>query len=335
MSIMLLAYVFQRKLIYMPFGGSPRLPNNIGAQEMAVVASDGTMTEGWHLKSEGSSVTLLMFHGNAGHRGHRLGWAMAVRRALGVGVILTDPRGYGGNRGSPTEKGLYMDGEACLQWAREVVGGKIVLYGESIGGGVAVELAKREAERGRPVDGLILQAAFASLVEVASGAYPFLFPDKLLHDRYTNIQKIHKINCPLLIIHGTRDNIVPFDHGRRMYQRAKQPKAMLTVPGGDHNAVVYKAGMEYYAQMESFLRTHVDRDTSLRVDPTKKYPVPKKASAANIAAQIPETLPEMSTEYLAAAQPVKPEKELNTAELKASVNCDESSSGGEETCRWM
>jgi len=103
-----------------------------------------------------------------------------------------------------------------------------------------------------------------------------------------------------------------------MYQKAKHPKAMLTVPGGDHNAVVYKAGMEYYAQMESFLRTHVDRDTSLRIDPTKKYPVPKKASAANIAAQIPETLPETSTEYLAAAQPVKPEKNLNTAELKAS-----------------
>mmetsp|Transcript_31796 Transcript_31796/g.51503 ORF Transcript_31796/g.51503 Transcript_31796/m.51503 type:complete len:292 (-) Transcript_31796:67-942(-) len=208
-----------------------------------------------------------MFHGNAGHRGHRLPWAMAIRKAFGVGVVLTDPRGYGGNEGMPDEEGLYRDAEACLQWTKEVVGGKIVLYGESIGSGVAVELARRMNERGSPVSGVILQAAFSSLVDVAMGTYPFLFPNYLLKDRYHNLDKIDKIGAPLLVVHGTRDEIVPFEHGRRLFQMAKSPKMMLTVPGGDHNAVVLKAGMEYFAQMETFLSKYIKSGLRLRVDP--------------------------------------------------------------------
>eukprot|EP00471_Norrisiella_sphaerica_P000750 CAMPEP_0184485318 /NCGR_PEP_ID=MMETSP0113_2-20130426/6943_1 /TAXON_ID=91329 /ORGANISM="Norrisiella sphaerica, Strain BC52" /LENGTH=357 /DNA_ID=CAMNT_0026866713 /DNA_START=135 /DNA_END=1208 /DNA_ORIENTATION=+ len=274
-GIIFLAYTFQRNLIYLPFGGRPSLPNHLtGIQNVAVVASDGVITEGWHLKGEGRGlgVTLVMFHGNGGHRGHRLGWALAVRKTLGVNILLTDPRGYAGNKGSPTEDGLYEDGVAALKWAREVIGGKMVLYGESIGGGVAVEVAKRANEDGNPVDGVILQAAFTSLTDVATGTYPFLFPQYLLIDKYDNYNKIDKIKAPLMIIHGTKDEIVPYNHGLRLYRRAKSPKMMLTVPNGDHNAVVFKAAEEYFIQVEAYLKEYIKPSIRLRVDPKTIFP---------------------------------------------------------------
>jgi len=270
LSLLVMAYFFQRNLIYMPFGGTAVIPDHISSmvEPMAVVASDGTVTEGWYIKGldKASKVTVIQFHGNAGHRFHRLYWALPFRRLLGCSVVLTDYRGYGGNPGKPTEEGLYDDAWATLEYIRSEYPGKIVLYGESIGGGVALEIAKRAAEMGKPVDGVILQAAFTSLTAIASSAYWFLWPKYLLKDKYDNISKISKIRAPVMVIHGTADNIVPFAHGVGLFRTANSPKTMYTVPGGDHNSLVHNAGMEYFAQVESFLNKYVDGNIRLRHD---------------------------------------------------------------------
>ncbi len=253
-----LAFVFQRKLVYIPFGGRAELPSRLRphVHQIACVARDGLITEGWYIPGD-KDVTLVQFHGNAGHRGHRLGWALATRKRLGVGVVLTDPRGYGGNDGSPTEEGLYMDGEACLHWAREEIGGNFVLYGESIGGAVAIEVARRAAQSGRPVQGVVLQAAFTSLPDVASTHYPVLPSRLLLWDRFENLKKIRQILAPLLLFHGTKDRIVPYSHGLSLFRRAREPKAMSSIGDAGHNNLVDVAGDEYTAQLRDFIRKEV------------------------------------------------------------------------------
>jgi len=128
------AYTFQRNLIYIPFGGRPSIPTKINGNEFEVRASDNTITTGWHIKPvnydstpRDQRINIVIFHGNAGHRGHRLGWANELRQRLKASVVITDPRGYGGNEGSPSEQGLYMDGLACVEWVKENHGGKIIL----------------------------------------------------------------------------------------------------------------------------------------------------------------------------------------------------------------
>lgn len=249
--LMGLAYLLQRRLQYFPDASPVPLPQGEEFQdfrEVELTSADGLRLWAWHWPGRPEAVTLLVLHGNAGHRGHRLGW-MEDLHGLGYGVFMLDYRGYGGSAGSPTEEGLYKDAEAAADWLKSQGKRRLVYIGESLGCGVAVELATRE-----PPAGLILQSGFSSAVDVARKAYPYLPVRWLMKDRYESIPKMSKISCPILVIHGERDSLIPVRLGRALYEAAREPKEWLAVPGAGHNDVPFAGGREYLSRIDTFLR---------------------------------------------------------------------------------
>ncbi|MGH7378363.1 MAG: alpha/beta hydrolase, partial [Candidatus Methylomirabilales bacterium] len=171
----------------------------------------------------------------------------ALRRT-GAGVLLLDYRGYGGSGGAPTEEGLYRDGEAAAAWVEAQGLGPLVYVGESLGTGVAVEVALR-----RPPAALVLQSPFTSLTDVAARHYPYLPVRLLLKDRYESLEKIARVSCPVLVIHGDRDSIIPIAQGRKLFEAVPGRKAFLEVPGGDHNDPLWDLLPGYAERVGGFL----------------------------------------------------------------------------------
>ncbi|MGQ0614304.1 MAG: alpha/beta hydrolase [Planctomycetaceae bacterium] len=245
-----LAYFFQRRLQYFPDTADPALPagnDTLGVEPVLLRASDGVSLKAWHWPGQ-RRPTLLLLHGNAGHRGHRLGW-MAELHALGYGSFLLDYRGYGGSGGSPTEAGLLRDAEAAARWLAERELGPVVYLGESIGCSVAITLAAQ-----RPPAGLLLHGGALSLAEVAQRAYPFLPVGLLMKDRFDVRGVLARVSCPALFCHGDRDTIVPPDLGRALYEAYAGPKEWFAVPGAGHNDLIDAGGADYYRRVEAFLR---------------------------------------------------------------------------------
>jgi len=252
-AVALLALLLQRKLQYFPVTSPVPLPRGepySELEEFEVTTSDGVRLVGWHWQGR-RPVTLLVFHGNGGHRGHRLGWLESLR-SLGLGICVIDYRGYGGSDGSPSEEGLYRDAEAALGWLKSRQSGSIVYFGESLGGGVATELALRF-----PPAAMILQSAFTSAVDIGQQAYPFLPVRLLMKDRYDNIQKIQQVSTPILMIHGGADSIVPVENGRALFNAVGDPKEWYEIPVAGHNDLPWIGGKRYLARIEEFLRRHV------------------------------------------------------------------------------
>ncbi len=227
-----LLYLGQRQLLYLPRTTTPQ-PADWGAEDMAVArypTEDGLTLAGWHSPAEPGRATVVYFHGNAGHYGDR---ALKTRylREAGYGLLLAGYRGYGGNPGRPTEQGLKADGRAAVAWlqARGVPPHRIVLYGESLGSGVAVPLAA-----GRSIGAVVLEAPFTSITDVAARLYFFAPVRWLLRDRFESIEIIGQVDAPLLIVHGERDTTVPVDHGRRLLEAATEPKQGIWVAEAGH-----------------------------------------------------------------------------------------------------
>ncbi|RUR16940.1 alpha/beta hydrolase [Legionella sp. km535] len=230
-GVLLLMYVFQRHLIYFPDRHKPSL-NTFHAQDMALVTlhtADNLKLKSWYKPAENKQPTIFYLHGNAGHIGYRMPLARQFLDS-GMGLLLLEYRGYGGNIGSPTEQGFYKDGEAALNYLLQqgVPPQKIILFGESLGTGVATKLATEHQ-----FCAIILQSPFTSLVNLSRYHYPWLFISPW--DKYESIKRISKIKAPLLIVHGTRDQIVPYSEGLKLYNEAVEPKKILTVHGYDHN----------------------------------------------------------------------------------------------------
>lgn len=248
-------YLMQRTMIYLPGNHLP-LPSESGVAEMSVVglnSDDGLdLVAWWRAPRTAQSPVLVYFQGNAGHIGYR---AAKVRPYLdqGWGVLLTTWRGYSGNPGSPDEQGLYADGRAALSFLSEkdIPPARTVLYGESLGGGVAVELAT-EFRAGA----VVLESSFTSTADVARRQF-FMFPVGLLvRDRFDNLSKIARVRSPLLVVHGERDMIVPVGHGGRLLDAANQPKTGHFVPQAGHNDL-YAFGV--FGAVIEFVNRHVGR----------------------------------------------------------------------------
>jgi fermentation-respiration switch protein FrsA (DUF1100 family) len=252
--IVVLATLFQRKLQYFPDSSDvprPRGDTYRDLEDPELITDDGLRLRAWYWPAK-RPVTLVIFHGNAGHRGHRLGW-IEWFHGMGLGVFLLDYRGYGGSEGFPTEEGLYRDGEAAWRWLAERDAGKLVYFGESLGCCVAVELARRH-----PPAALILQSGFSAAVDVARRVYPFLPVSLLMKDRYETRRRISEVTAPVLVIHGERDTIIPSDFGRALFDAAAGPKEWYLVPGADHNDLPWVGGQAYLERMDAFLRRFVE-----------------------------------------------------------------------------
>ncbi|MSP87195.1 MAG: alpha/beta hydrolase [Alphaproteobacteria bacterium] len=225
--------LFQRRLMYHP-DPRPATPALAGVPEMeplALEAADGVRLVAWYRPARDGNATVLYLHGNAGNIGMRGPKVRALLDA-GLGVMLLSWRGYGGSAGAPTEAGLYDDGRAAFDALarRGVAANRLVLYGESLGSGIAVQLATE-----RKIAALVLEAPFASATEVAAGAYPFVPVCWLLWDKFESIAKIAAVTAPILVMHGERDEVIPVDQGKRLFERATAPKQIALFPRGRHN----------------------------------------------------------------------------------------------------
>jgi fermentation-respiration switch protein FrsA (DUF1100 family) len=225
-------YVAQRAMMYFP--ETTRVPpadaGLAGAEEVVLKASDGEQIIVWHLPPRGDKPVVLYFHGNGGSLRYRVDRFRALT-ADGTGLIALSYRGYGGSSGSPTEPGLIADAMAAYDFAAaRYAPSRIVLWGESLGTGVAVALAAE-----RPVARIVLEAPFSSAADVGMRAYPFLPVRLLMKDQFRSDERIARINVPILILHGALDRVVPMALGERLYGLANEPRQMVRFPNGDHN----------------------------------------------------------------------------------------------------
>ena len=234
--VLALIFLFQRRLMYFPFGHVPT-PDEVGLTNVEAVTfstADGLRLQGWFVPSWQSPprYTVLVFNGNAGNRAYRSGLADVLRKH-GLAVFLFDYRGFGGSSGTPTEAGLASDSRAAREYLLgrpDVQPSRIIYFGESLGSAVAVELAAAHAPAA-----LILRSPFASMTELGQLHYPFLPVRLLLRDRFPSVERIGRVRSPLLVIAGSRDGIVPIEQSRRLYDAATASKTFLMIPNADHN----------------------------------------------------------------------------------------------------
>jgi len=247
MFIVVFFYVMQRHIIYFPLSYFPS-PAEAGVPQMRIVTlhtADGLALKAWyHPPIHSRLPTLIYVHGNAGHIGHR---AMMVKPFLeeGYGVLLLTYRGYSGNPGKPTEQGLYQDARAALDFVHQhtIPNHCIVLYGNSIGTAVAIQMATEY-----PIGAMILQAPFPSLADVGQVHYPFLPIKPLLKDKFDSIKKVEKLKAPVLVIHGESDWIIPPKLSRQLFNSLPEPKQAKYTPDKGHNDLYEPAHVIQFIQ---------------------------------------------------------------------------------------
>ncbi len=227
-------FLFQRKILFNT-SGIPKQPAEYGLNqvvEVKIVTPDNLRLLAWYSKPKNNQPALIYFHGNSFDIGER---AYRIKRYIkeGWGVLLLAWRGYSGNEGKPTEKNLYVDAEASINWLKQKLNyeyNNIVLYGESLGSAVAVEFATRYKFKS-----VILEAPFKSIPDIAKKRY-YIYPVKyLIFDKFDNFSKINKIISPIMIISGKNDEVVPHDHSIELFKKANNPKNNLFIDEAMHN----------------------------------------------------------------------------------------------------
>ncbi len=251
------AGLLDRYLIFFPESEVLATPGDYGLayEDVWLETRDGVRLHGWIVRPAaspgGSTRVVLWLHGNSGNIGHRAAAVAAMARGIGVPVMIIDYRGYGQSEGSPAEEGLYRDAEAAYDYlaARpEFSGSSIVAFGRSLGAAVAVELAIR-----RQVEALVLESPFTSVSEMARLRNRFLPSGLLVRARFDTLAKMPEVRAPVLVFHGTDDEIVPVDMGRRVHEAAPGRKRLYLLEGAMHNDPHHEPGAPYYSVLSDFL----------------------------------------------------------------------------------
>jgi fermentation-respiration switch protein FrsA (DUF1100 family) len=266
--VLLLCWLGQRRLIYFPFGlvPPPSAAGLPGAEAVSFATDDGLTLGGWYISGQPAAperllaqrqTTVIVFSGNAGNRSFRAPLAAALAER-GLSVLLFDYRGYGGNPGSPTEEGLAADARAARRYVAGRAGSDRVVYlGESLGTGVAVRLAVEQPALSGvegPPAALVLRSPFTSLTDVGRHHYPFLPVGLMLTDRFASIDRIGEVRCPVLVIAGDRDRVIPVDQSRRLFEAAREPKRLVIIERADHNDYELLAGRRVLDAIADFLK---------------------------------------------------------------------------------
>lgn len=249
-------FVAQGRLVFSPSNNMAFTPEETGLPiEEVYLSSEGYRIVGWYMPATDSSSLrhryVLFFHGNAGNISHRV-TTFETLYALGVNVLGIDYRGYGLSEGKPTEQGLYQDAETAYKWLCEEKGinpESIFLFGRSLGGAVAIELATRV-----PSAGLIVESSFSSVADMGALAFPLVPTRLLLRYKFDSVSKIGKVNVPVLFGHSPADNLVPYRMGRALYEQANSPKGFLELQGS-HNELSYLETDSYHKTLKRFLET--------------------------------------------------------------------------------
>jgi fermentation-respiration switch protein FrsA (DUF1100 family) len=252
----------ERQLIYFPSrvredAPTPHVEGASLVEEVWLETPDGVRVHGIYAGTDGAFADLLFFHGNAGDLYDRLD-NVSVLVALGLNVLIMDYRGYGKSDGKPSEGALYEDGLLAYRYLTEERGvdpARLVIFGRSLGGAVAIELGTQQ-----PAAALVAESSFTSAQDLAKLHYSFL-PGMLVGSmthKFDSISKVPQLRAPVLFIHGDSDTIVPARMGRRLYEAAAEPKEWYEVRGADHNDMLMVGGAEYFRRFADFVRRHVD-----------------------------------------------------------------------------
>ena len=249
-----LIYFLQDHMIFQPSRDMLATPAAIGLRfdAVSIATSDGLRLDAWHVPAPQTSkapMLALIFHGNAGNNSHRLDY-LRMFHELGLASLIVDYRGYGRSNGTPSESGLYQDAAAAWHYVTSILGypaGRIVIYGESLGGAVATQLAVA-----RQPSALVLASTFTSLPDLASGIYPWLPVRLLARTKFDTLSRVSTLACPLLVIHSRNDEIIPFSHGERLYDAARPPKQFLHLAGGHNEGFVFSRA-EWVRKLGDFL----------------------------------------------------------------------------------
>lgn len=227
------AFILQRRLMYRPDPDrvSPAVFNLPGVKERVLVAPDTAQIVTWYAPAQPGQPTILYFHGNAGNLASR---SERVRRyvARGYGVMFMSYRGYSGSTGSPSERANVADAKLAYDTLIKdgVAPEDIIVYGESLGSGVAVQVAADNE-----VGGLVLDAPYTTIVDVAALAYPYLPVRPFVFDRYESVRYLPRVKAPLLVLHGENDRVIPVEMGKAVYAAANAPKEIATFPHAGHS----------------------------------------------------------------------------------------------------
>ncbi len=230
--ILISTYLFQRNLLYHPnynsYSGEKII---VPIEKIKIKTEDGIELISWfHNKNLTHYKTILFLHGNAGTLENRI-YKINQFKEINVNFLIFAWRGFSGNKGKPTEKGLYEDARSAIRWlnSKGVEKKNIIIYGESLGTGVATEIAQN-----KNFAGLILEAPFTSMIDAGKEKYPFLPVKLLLKDKYESSKKIKNIYSPILVMHGKADKIIPFYMGKKIYELANNPKYSYFSENDDH-----------------------------------------------------------------------------------------------------
>ena len=224
----------QRQILYQPPLGNTA-PAEYGLNnfnDLHLISGDGTHVRAWYHKATIGYPTIIYFHGRGSSLGERAPYFNMLAHS-GFGLIALSYRGYGASEGSPSEAGLYDDARAALSYATQTLAlkeGQIILYGESLGSAVAVQMATEY-----PIGGLVLQSPFTSLEARAEDWYPWLPVRYFLWDRYDSLSKISRVHTKLLLIHGVKDSVIPVEEAETIFAQAHEPKEAIYVPGKGHD----------------------------------------------------------------------------------------------------
>ena len=250
LAIIIFIYFYQRNLLYNPSENNYLNDKiNFKYQEIFIETDENIKLKSWFINKDLKKFkTVVFFHGNAGNLLNRVHKLNELNK-LDLNVLLTSWRGFSGNTGKPTEKNLYYDAKQVVKWLKTkgLDNNDIVLYGESLGTGVAIELASKDN-----FGGIILESPFTSMADVAKLYYPYLPVNLLLKDRYDTKSKIIDIRTPILIMHGKEDNIVPQKMGLELFEKANNPKFSYFPESDDHM-------MEYNSQLLNKIKLFISK----------------------------------------------------------------------------
>ncbi len=251
LAVLIFMYFYQRNLLYHPSENNYQNSKiEFDYEEIFIKVDKEIKLKSWLIKKDFDKFkTLVIFHGNAGDLSNRI-YKLNELSKLNINILLISWRGFSGNKGFPTEKNLYKDAEASIKWLnrQKISNNKIILYGESLGSGVAVELGKKN-----DFNSIILESPFTSIEKSAKIYYPYLPIRLLLKDRYDSISKIKSITTPILIMHGAKDDVVPISMGRELFEKANNPKHSYFTKEDDH---MMEFNLTLLTKIENFIKKY-------------------------------------------------------------------------------
>ncbi|MFQ5576553.1 MAG: alpha/beta hydrolase [Anaerolineae bacterium] len=243
------------RFVYFPLRGYWATPERYGLpfEDVFLATGDGAAIHGWWFPAEQSVAALLFCHGNAGNISHRLENVAGLVGA-GFSVFIFDYRGYGQSRGRPSEAGLAADARAAWARLRQLAppGKPRLVFGRSLGGAVAIGLAAEAGPDGP--DGLIVESSFTGLGAMAAKVLRLPRLERLVRG-YPSLERLERVRAPMLVIHGTADDLIPFEHGQQLFAAANSPKQFYAVPGGGHNDTWLVGGAEYFERLAAFAKS--------------------------------------------------------------------------------